>query len=115
MNKFKGTSAVSALYAALTARLMNLYSIARVQNDFQNGGYYKTLSFRDVTSGNNGFSASVGWDPVTGMGSFANYTPSTNIITTTTKSPFTPVSSTMSKYDFFTNIGFVLTPLLNRG
>ena len=86
---------------------MNLYSIARVQNDFQNGGYYKTLSFRDVTSGNNGYSASVGWDPVTGMGSFANYTPSTNIITTTTKGPFTPVSSTMSKYQFFTNIGII--------
>jgi hypothetical protein len=104
LKKFKGTSAVSALYAALTARLMNLYSIARVQNDFQNGGYYRTLAFRDVTTGNNGYSASVGWDPVTGMGSFANYTPSTNIITTTTKSPFTPVSSTMSNFSFLLRI-----------
>ena len=80
---------------------MNLNSIARVQNDFQNGGYYNTFSFHDITSGNNGaYSASIGWDPVTGMGSFANYTAGTKNISTTstTNSPFTPISSTMSKY-----------------
>jgi kumamolisin len=64
----KGTSAVSPLFAALTARLMSIYGINKVQQDFQNGGYYRMLSFRDITTGNNGaYSAGVGWDALTGM------------------------------------------------
>ena len=59
---------------------MNIYGVAQVQKDFANGGYYKTLSFRDVTSGSNrNYTASFGWDPVTGMGSFAKYTPSSSL------------------------------------
>jgi hypothetical protein len=88
---------VSPLFAALTTRLMSIYGINKVQQDFQNGGYYRMVSFRDITSGNNGaYSASIGWDAVTGMGSFAQYlTPatsstsnptSTHTTTTTTKS-----------------------------
>jgi len=58
---------------------MNIYGVAQVQKDFANGSYYKTLSFRDITSGSNGgYSAHKGWDPVTGMGSFLKYTPSSN-------------------------------------
>ena len=68
---------MAPLYAALTARLINLYGLEQVQNDFRNGGYYKAFSFYDITLGNNGeFFAQEGWDPVTGMGSFKNYTPS---------------------------------------
>ena len=75
-SKFGGTSAVSPLYAGITARLMNLNGVSQVQQDFQNGGYYKVLSFRDVTLGNNGgFTARQGWDAVTGLGSFSKYTP----------------------------------------
>ena len=66
---------MAPLYAALTARLMNLYGISQIQKNFPNGGYYKHFVFNDITSGNNGyFSATSGWDPVTGMGSFSNYT-----------------------------------------
>jgi hypothetical protein len=64
---------------------MNLYGVAQVQNDFQNGGYYNAFSYNDITSGSNGaFSANVGWDPVTGMGSFAKYNPT---LSTTKNSP----------------------------
>jgi hypothetical protein len=53
---------------------MNLYGIAKIQRDFANGSYYKMLSFRDITVGRNvNFTASVGWDPLTGMGSIARY------------------------------------------
>jgi hypothetical protein len=53
---------------------MTLYGIAQVQNDFQSGGYYNAILYNDITSGrNDDFSANVGWDPVTGMGSFAKY------------------------------------------
>jgi len=51
--------------------------VSLIQNDFKDGGYYSTFSFHDITSGSNGiYTASVGWDPVTGMGSYAAYTPS---------------------------------------
>ena len=71
----KGTSAVSPLYAALTARLMNIYGINEVQQGIQNGGYYRSFLFRDITTGNNvGFNSSIGWDAVTGMGSFKQFT-----------------------------------------
>lgn len=67
-----GTSAVSPLWAALFARInQNLNA-----NNKQNVGFpHNTLynnpnAFRDTTAGNNGaFSASLGWDPCTGMGS----------------------------------------------
>ena len=58
---------------------MSIYGVKQIQNDFANGGYYKTLSLRDITSGSNGgYSADIGWDPVTGLGSFLRYTPSFN-------------------------------------
>jgi hypothetical protein len=64
---------------------MTLYGIEKVQNDFQDGGYYNAFSYNDITSGSNGeFSAYVGWDPVTGLGSFAKYNPT---IFTTKNSP----------------------------
>ena len=67
---------MAPMYAALTARLMSLYWVNQVQKDFANGGYYKTLSFNDITLGSNGgFNATIGWDAVTGMGSFSKYTP----------------------------------------
>ena len=63
------------LYAALTARLMQLNNITSIQNIFKNGSYYTSLSYNDITTGNNGgFNASLGWDPVTGLGSFKNFT-----------------------------------------
>ena len=75
LNNCLGTGIVAPLYAALTAQLMNLYGVSQIQKNFPNGGYYKYFVFNDITSGNNGyFSATSGWDPVTGMGSFSNYT-----------------------------------------
>ncbi len=92
---------MSPLFAALTARLMSLYGINKVQQDFQNGGYYRILSYRDVTSGNNGgFSAGVGWDTVTGMGSFSHYltpTTSTSIKPTSTSTTTTTTTKVSSK------------------
>ena len=88
---FKGTSAAAPLWAGITARLMANFGVAQVQKDFQNGGYYKTLSFHDITSGSNGYSTGTGWDAVTGMGSFAKYTPSSN--TPTTTSSFTTTTA----------------------
>ena len=65
---------------------MNIHGVTQVQNDFANGGYYKALSFHDITSGSNGdYVAGTGWDAVTGMGSFAKYTP---VNRTTTTIPF---------------------------
>ena len=76
---------------------MSLNGIALVQSNFQNGAYYKTLSFRDITSGSNGdYTAGVGWDAVTGMGSFASYTP-VNITTTTTTTMTTTTATTTTK------------------
>jgi kumamolisin len=92
----KGTSAVSPLFAALTARLMSIYGINKVQQDFQNGGYYRIMSYRDITTGNNGaYSAGVGWDAQTGMGSFAKYlTQTTSTITTPTSTSTTTTTTT---------------------
>ena len=46
---------------------MNLYGVRKVQNDFENGGYYNKLTFHDIKIGNNGnYTAQVGWDAVTG-------------------------------------------------
>ncbi len=92
--KQKGTSAVSPLFTALTTRLMSIYGINKVQQDFLNGGYYRMMSYRDISTGNNGaYSAGVGWDAVTGMGSFAQYSMQT---TSSTTNP-TSTSSTTSK------------------
>ena len=96
----KGTSAVSPLFAALTTRLMSIYGINKVQQDFQNGGYYRMVSYRDITTGNNGaYSAGVGWDAVTGMGSFSQYlaqTTSTPIKSTSTSTTTTTSTTTNS-------------------
>ena len=78
---------------------MSIYGVTQVQNDFANGGYYKTLSFHDITSGSNGgYNAGTGWDAVTGMGSFAKYTPSSN--NPTTRTPSSSTSSGSSKCSF---------------
>lgn len=64
-----GTSAVSPLFAALTAQLNQLSGKTL---GVANGTLYTlagTAAFRDVASGNNGgFTAVAGWDPVTGLG-----------------------------------------------
>ncbi len=105
----KGTSAVSPLFAALTARLMSIYGINKVQQDFQNGGFYRMLSYRDITTGNNGaYSAGVGWDAVTGMGSFAQY-----LAQTTSSTPINPTSTssttkTTTKSVLLGNIIFII-------
>lgn len=67
-NVIGGTSAVAPLWAALTA-LMN--QSAGKNLGFLNPILYKNAgSFNDITSGSNGaYSASVGWDAVTGLGS----------------------------------------------
>jgi hypothetical protein len=58
---------------------MGIYGVKQIQKDFTNGGYYNTLSFRDITSGTNGdYFAGTGWDPVTGMGSFLSYIPNSH-------------------------------------
>ncbi|MEO6802903.1 MAG: peptidase S53, partial [Granulicella sp.] len=64
-----GTSAVAPLWAGLIA-------VANAQNKRSSGFLQPTIyaakaksSFRDITSGNNdGYSAKVGWDPCTGLG-----------------------------------------------
>ena len=62
---------MSPLYAALTARLMNIHGKETVQMTLKNGGYYTGFSYNDVTQGDNGgYSATNGWDSVTGQGSF---------------------------------------------
>ena len=74
--KLKGTSCAASLYAAITARLINIHDVSQVQKDLANGGYNKTLSFHDITSDSNGdYTAGPGWDRVMGMGSFAKYMP----------------------------------------
>jgi hypothetical protein len=53
---------------------MNIYGIDKIQKDFQNGSYYRALFLNDINSGINGeFSACLGWDPTTGLGSFSKY------------------------------------------
>ena len=84
LNIHLGTSAAALLYAGITARLMNIYGVGQVQKDFANGGYYKTLTFNDITSGSNGkYNAGTGWDAVTGLGSFKSYKQSSSNPTTT--------------------------------
>ena len=79
---------------------MKIYGVAQVQKDFQNGGYYKTLSFHDIKSGSNGpYSTSTGWDAVTGMGSFVKYTPSSNSPTTTTSPSSNSPTTTSPSYN----------------
>ena len=70
---FGGTSAVSPLYAGLIARL-NLLTGKRL--GFANVLFYSNSSiFRDIISGNNanplstGYTATIGWDACTGLGS----------------------------------------------
>ena len=123
----KGVSAVSPLYAALTARLMNIYGVNQVKTDFANGGYYKTFSFNDITSGSNGdFNASNDWDAVTGMGSLATYTPNipdnetTPFIPSTTDSSNSTVSELTSDFSspsnsdtYNTTIDYSITNFVN--
>ncbi len=68
-----GTSASTPMWAGMTAIAdqiagaplgfldPSLYAVARSGNG--------ATAFHDITSGSNGFSAGVGWDPVTGIGS----------------------------------------------
>ena len=65
---FGGTSAVAPLYAGLVARLNQA---SGTPLGFANPLFYNNESaFRDITSGNNGgYSATVGWDPCSGLGS----------------------------------------------
>ena len=111
-----GTSAVGPLYASLTARLMNIYGVVKVQNLTENGGFYKLLSFHDITSCSNGdYSASICWDPVTGMGSFENYSVSSIDITTNTAySLFTSSSSSASTTTSTSNSCFMSMFFLNN-
>jgi len=77
---------------------MSIYGINKVQQDFQNGGYYRMLSFRDIRTGNNGaYSAGVGWDAVTGMGSFAQYLAQTTTSTTINPIPTSSTTKTTTK------------------
>ena len=63
-----GTSAVSPLWAGLTARLQQAVGqrLAPIQPDL----YPATSAFHDIVTGNNGsYQASPGWDPCCGLGS----------------------------------------------
>jgi kumamolisin len=66
-----GTSAVSPLWAALTARINQNLGVNTNGNQLHSAIYTTNPSCcRDVVSGNNGaFSASLGWDRCTGFGS----------------------------------------------
>jgi kumamolisin len=104
----KGTSAVSPLFAALTTRLMSIYGINKVQQDFQNGGFYRMLSYRDINTGNNGaYSAGSGWDAVTGMGSFANYLAQSTSTTSNPTSTSTATTTTTNSVSLG-NIIFII-------
>ena len=102
---------MSPLFAALTARLMNIYGINTVQQAIQNGGYYRMFSFHDIITGNiGGYSAGVGWDAVTGMGSFAQYFASVTSTSklmnswstfSTTTATSTSTASILSEYPCF--------------
>ncbi|MCU1528865.1 MAG: peptidase [Frondihabitans sp.] len=63
-----GTSAVAPLWAALIARVVQ--SVGSPLGLVQPKLYAASASFHDITSGSNGsFSAAVGWDACTGLGS----------------------------------------------
>ncbi|HEY4268391.1 MAG TPA: S53 family peptidase [Galbitalea sp.] len=65
---YGGTSAVAPLWAALVARISQ--AIGQPLGLAQPRFYQVTAGFRDVTSGDNGsYSANVGWDACTGLGS----------------------------------------------
>lgn len=66
---FGGTSAVAPLWAALIARVQEALGHSLV--NFNQTLYSLPASvFRDITRGNNdGYTAVVGWDPTTGLGS----------------------------------------------
>lgn len=65
---YGGTSAVAPLWAALVARLVQ--SLGQPLGLAQPRLYELTTGFRDITSGSNGtYSAKVGWDACTGLGS----------------------------------------------
>jgi kumamolisin len=69
---FGGTSCVAPLYAGLFARINSaLVASGKPRVGFVNAALYADeIDFNDITSGNNGaFSASVGWNPCTGLGS----------------------------------------------
>ena len=84
---------------------MNIHGVNQVKTDFANGGYYKTFSFNDITSGcNGGFNASFSWDAVTGMGSFAAYTPNGFDNETSTFLPSTTFTSSSADNDHNTTI-----------
>lgn len=75
-----GTSLATPLWAGFMADVNQI----RASNDFTPAGFvnpflYKTIyenstlysrDFHDITTGNNGWPAGVGWDPATGLGSF---------------------------------------------
>jgi kumamolisin len=63
-----GTSAVAPLWAGLVALLNQ--SLGRRLGFINPKLYQNASAFTDITDGNhNGFSAGLGWDPVTGLGS----------------------------------------------
>lgn len=66
-----GTSAVSPLWAALTARCnQNLAAAGKALAGFYLPLIYNNAVCRDIVSGNNGaFTAGAAWDPCTGLGS----------------------------------------------
>ena len=69
---FGGTSCVAPLYAGLFARINStLVASGKPRVGFMNAQLYVNESdFNDITSGNNGsFSAAIGWDACTGLGS----------------------------------------------
>jgi len=66
---FGGTSAVSPLWAGLTALLVNALGHPVGNLNALLYALLGTTAFRDITQGSNGgFSAKVGWDAVTGCG-----------------------------------------------
>jgi kumamolisin len=68
---FGGTSAVAPLWAALVARMNQIIGKpVGFLNPLIYSQAVEASGFHDVTEGNNGaYSASVGWDPCTGLGS----------------------------------------------
>ncbi len=76
---------------------MNIHGTEKIQNDFQNGSFYRYLSINDIKYGGNGeLIASLGWDPATGLGSFRKYI---HISATTQSSKnSTTFNDTHSKY-----------------
>ncbi len=68
---FGGTSAVAPLWAALVARInQHMGKPIGFLNPLIYARAIEASGFHDVTEGKNGsFSAAVGWDPCTGLGS----------------------------------------------